>query len=177
MAHSTISWHESCLLYDMRHVSYTTWVMSPIYAYTATPLDDIKHNSLQKRIEKEAYYMSHVSYTRKKTARQKRDQKQENKDITRIWETWLIYERHDSYMRDMTHIWETWLIYERYERQDSYMRDMIHIWRTWLIYERYERHDSYMRDMTHIWETWLIYERYERHDSYMRDMTDIWETW
>jgi len=58
-----------------------------------------------------------------------------------ICATWLIYERHDSFMRQMTQVWQTWLMHERH---DLFSRDMTHL--SYLVW-----HDSFTR------VTWLIH--------------------
>ena len=58
-------------------------------------------------------------------------------DITYLWVTWLIHERHDSFKRDVTQFTcVTWLIHGWHE---SFMGDMTHSCVTWLILEW---HDS-----------------------------------
>ena len=70
--------------------------------------------------------------------------------MTHVYETWLIYMRHDSYIWDILH------------RMHPLSR-VVWIIRDWIILMR---HDSFIRDMTHIYETWLISVRHDSQDAF-----------
>jgi len=124
------------------------------------------------------------------------------RDMTHLSETWLIYQRHDSFIRDMTHLSETWLIHQRH---DSFIRDMTHSLETPLISFPFSSlafrlihalallplppilgHDSFIRDMTRSLEKQLnfsffysciLIKRRTRSAIYMGTWLVLSESW
>jgi len=94
------------------------------------------------------------------------------KDTDQIYETWLIYMRHDSFIWDMTHSYETRLIHHHCcQRHGSDIWDMTHLYETWRIYETWLASELNahltaitiafatitVKDITQSYETWLIH--------------------
>jgi len=91
---------------------------------------------------------------------------------TRLYETWLIYMWHDSFMNKMTHSYVTWLVYMWHDscklacmRHDSFICDTTRSYIKWL---NHMWHDLFICDMTRLYVTWLVYMW---RDSFICDMT------
>jgi len=94
--------------------------------------------------------------------------------MTHLYESWLIYMSHDSFIWVMTHLYESWLIYMSH---DSFIWVMTHLYESRLIYMS---HDSFITIlhlrpvMTHLYESWLFCMS---HDSFIWVMTHLYESW
>jgi len=79
---------------------------------------------------------------------------------TRLYETWLIYMWHDSFIHKMTQSYVTWLVYMWH---DSFICDMTRLYVTWLIHMWHDsctlidtKHATLQHTTSHIWVSHIL---------------------